>query len=311
MRANHGSNQSNHMGDFAMRASLLVFFVLVGNAVAQNSVEYNFNGSAPNVTDPFYHQEYITPKTPPNDALPVLKELASEEDQKWLLSVSARLNIWDKSQKKYVRFGSATLITPPKSLRHLIGENEYLLLSVGHVCEGNQQQISIYAEPVQEKRIGYECTLLGYNKFGGYGDVALMKFRSEQKFNTAEVVQGDFAFSWDQPLVQVGCPNGNLPEVRVIRPLQVQHRDSLSWFYFDPVAIPGQSGGGIFDLKNRKLVAVTFLHFYDDKSCAVGPGLADEKKLVVRNRMGRWGAAFFANDLLTFDREIVAHYKQK
>lgn len=288
---------------------IAVYFCLVSSVAAQTVADFNFNGGEPNVPAPFYHQSYITPMSLPDDSLPSIDKLATEEDLKWVLSVSLRLNVWNAQELKYVKFGSATIIKPPRSLSHLIGENEYLALTAGHVCEGGSDKVQIYAEPKRDVQVSYLCTLLGYNKFGRYGDVGLLKFRCDQKLPCAEVIDADYAFKWSEPLIQVGCPAAVLPEARVIRPMQVQHNAWLSRVYFDPAAIRGQSGGGIFDIKKRKLVATAFAVYENSKACAIGPGLADEKDLVVRNRIGEWGGAFFANDLLTFDRVILVSKK--
>ena len=85
-----------------MKWNVITFLCLTSTVLAQASTDFNFNGTAVNVPEPFYHQEYLTPKVLPNDSLPSLDTVATEEDLKWAIGVSLRLNVWNAIEKKNI-----------------------------------------------------------------------------------------------------------------------------------------------------------------------------------------------------------------
>lgn len=214
--------------------------------------------------------------------------------------------------------GGGTVVVPPVEMRHLLKPGEMLILCSGHQIPDSERHDELVVDvPILQglKCIGYQRltgTFLVTSEGSGIGgqnegDCGWLKFtpgdRTPEQIPLADTHRW---YSSSQQLMQVGCPDGVLPEWRMTKAVRAE-RNYLGGSV--NLALPsrgGHSGGGIFDADGY-LVAVLVHTSTDNASYSFGHNLVDYIGKRTYQRSGLISGAWHPSTAIDVARRYFQH----
>lgn len=178
-----------------------------------------------------------------------------------LLKASCRVNVNPGTPNR--SYGTATFVSPPQQVRHLLKEDEVLALSAGHVLEGITVRGSISVTiPIlnsantEAREWGgtYPARYLDFITSGSDGDIGMIAVTIPKRIVARQIVLAPMASertpSLHEGFFAVGCRDSGLPKIERAKALQwIAPRDEKACHLLHAAVLrrPGDSGGGLFD----------------------------------------------------------------
>ena len=221
-----------------------------------------------------------------------------EDVREKLLKATCKVNINPGTINR--SYGTGTFVSPPREVKKLLKDEEVLVISAGHVIEGITVRGSISvtlptlnssSTEAEEWGKTYPARYLDFITSGSDGDIGMIAVTIPKHVVTTKLLLAPLVRettpSLNEEFLVVGCRGGELPKIERAKALQyVAPRDEKACpiLHAEVLRRPGDSGGGLFDLKGRLFAVCSSSE--ENGEIDVGPGLKgfNEKLLPTRYR---------------------------